>query len=278
MTRRFILSASVAASAMADPAFAARVITAAQDAGLDLLLIGQTANLTLDPQVMAAWAAPRAGGLGIVPLVSIRIAHPFHTARALSAVDYLSGGMLGWCPVAEGGPAEQVADMVRATRALWDGWDEDCLIIDKASGHYLDSSKVRRSNYIGSYYRTRGPVNAMRPKQGHPLLVADADSPFAVLGVDVAIVREGQACPAAARGLRRDTLAADPAKLAGQFASGLIDGLHCDLAQPLPELAQMAQRFGALAGERATAGTLRERLGLPLPAVLAPQSAQEEHA
>ena len=68
-------------------------------------------------------------------------------------------------------------DMVAAARSLWDGWGADTLIIDKASGRYLDSSKVRASNYAGPFFHVAGPLNAMRPPQGHPLLVVDGAMP-----------------------------------------------------------------------------------------------------
>lgn len=264
MTRSFILSAGTGDPALADPAMAGEILTAAEAAGVDLLLLGRHDSLLFDPQVIAAWAAPRVSRVGLVPLVSSRIAHPFHVARALSAVDYLSDGLLGWAPVAQGGSAAQLADMVRATRALWDGWDDDCLIIDKASGRYLDTTKVRASNYVGTHYAVRGPVNAMRPKQGHPLLVCDAASPFAVPGIDVVIAAEGQAFPAAARRLLRVDAGADMAALTARFAAGEIDGLHIELTHPAAELARIGKALAPLTQGRPAAGTLRERLGLPL--------------
>lgn len=274
MTRHFLLSAGIGDAALADPAYAAQILPLAEAAGVDLLLLGRPDSLPFDAQVIAAWAAPRLSRMGVVPLVTTRLGHPFHTARALSAIDYLTGGLLGWCPVGEGGDAAQLADMVQAARALWDGWDADCLIIDKASGRYLDASKVRRSNYVGTHYKTRGPVNAMRPKQGHPLLVCDARSPFAVQGIDVAIAAEGQGMPLAARRLLRVEGTLDAAALAQRFAAGEIDGVHVDLADPRAELPQLGASLAALTAGRPAAGTLRERLGLPLKAPVA----QEEIA
>lgn len=263
MTRSFILSAGIGDLSLADPVHAAQILRLAETAGVDLLMLGRHDSLPYDPQVIAAWAAPRVSRLGLVPVVSSRIAHPFHVARALSAVDYLSGGLLGWCPVAEGGSAAQLADLVRATRSLWDGWDADCLIIDKESGRYLDTTKVRPSNYVGTHYKVRGPVNAMRPKQGHPVLVCDAASPFAVPGVDVVIAAQGQAFPAAARRLLRVEGELDVAALTTAFESGEWDGLHADLANPLAQLPALGAALAGLTRGRPTGETLRERLGLP---------------
>ncbi|MEJ6009798.1 LLM class flavin-dependent oxidoreductase [Novosphingobium aquae] len=156
---------------MNDPAYAGDVLERAEAAGLDLLVLGREGALPFDPLVIAAWAAPRVRTMGIVACVPAKLSHPFHVARALSAIDFLSAGLSGWAPVAAGAPAGMAEDMVLAARALWDGWGTDTLIIDKASGRYLDSSKVMVPNYKGPFFEVAGPVNAMRPPQGHPLLV-----------------------------------------------------------------------------------------------------------
>lgn len=271
MTRPFILSASLADPALADPEVLGPVLQQAEAAGLDLLLLGRAGAVPFDTQVLAAWAAPRLTRMGIVPVIAPHHSHPFHIARALSAVDYLAGGLLGWNPVGEGACVPQLSDMVLATRALWDGWDADTLVIDKDSGHYLDSHKVRPSHYDGPFYKTRGPVNAMRPLQDHPLLVMDMATPFDVAGVDIAIVGPGQVAPQATRRLRRATLADDPAILSDAFASGAIDGLHVDLAGTIGELSRFGERFASLARRDSPSGTLRQRLGLPLPSILTVQ-------
>jgi alkanesulfonate monooxygenase SsuD/methylene tetrahydromethanopterin reductase-like flavin-dependent oxidoreductase (luciferase family) len=223
MTRP-IRSACISDARMNDPAYAADVLERAEAAGLDLLVLGREGALPFDPLVIAAWAAPRVRTMGIVACVPAKLSHPFHVARALSAIDFLSAGLSGWAPVAAGAPLGMAEDMVRAARALWDGWGADTLIIDKASGRYLDSSKVTVPNYKGPFFDVAGPVNAMRPPQGHPLLVR---LPGAIPGIsDVDL---------------------DLALSAG----------HTDLVDPLAELAAMVD--GPPRGEFAD---LRSSLGL----------------
>jgi alkanesulfonate monooxygenase SsuD/methylene tetrahydromethanopterin reductase-like flavin-dependent oxidoreductase (luciferase family) len=166
-----VFSASVCDARMNDAGYAAEVIERAEAAGLDLLVLGREGALPFDALVLAAWAAPRVTTVGVVACVPASLSHPFHVARALSAIDFLCGGLSGWAPVAAGAPAGQAEDMVRAAQALWDGWGADTLLIDKASGVYLDPAKVRVPNYKGPFFDVAGPVNAMRPPQGHPLLV-----------------------------------------------------------------------------------------------------------
>jgi hypothetical protein len=262
MTRPFILSASIADVALGDPQWAGAVLAAAEAAGIDLLVLGRADALPFDAQVIAAWAAARSSTVGIITTVPASTSHPFHVARALSAVDFLCDGRSGWMPLAGGAPDGMAEDMVGAARSLWDGWGADTLIIDKASGRYLDTAKVRASNYAGPFFQVAGPVNAMRPPQGHPLLVSDADSPVAVDGIDVALVREGQA-GGAARSLLKVAFDGDVAAIAAEFAAGTIDGVHFDLGDAMAELAQIGTRFGKLAGPR-IGGALRTRLDLPL--------------
>lgn len=269
MTRPFILSAAVCGADLAVPAHFAAVLAAAEAAGLDLLVLGTATGLPFDAQVLAAWAAPRSRTVGIVATVRADNAHPFHVARALSAVDFLCNGRAGWSVVPGTAPQDRADDFVRATRALWDGWDADCLVIDKASGLYLDPAKVRVPDYRGPVFRTMGPVNAMRPPQGHLALVSDADVPLGVPGVDLALVGEGQSV-AGARALAKVSPDADPQALSARFAAGGIDGAHFTLADPLADLPAIAARFGALRGDR-NGSTLRERLALPLdPSALTP--------
>lgn len=217
-------TATVADRRMNDPGYAAEVIEAAEAAGLDFLVLGREDELPFDPLVLAAWAAPRVRNMGVVACVPMSLSHPFHVARSLSAIDFLSGGKSGWAPVAAGAPAGMAEDMVRAAQALWDGWGADCLVIDKASGHYLDSAKVTVPNYEGPFFKVAGPVNAMRPPQGHPLLVRLPGAIPAIAEVDVEI---------------------------GAHAG------HVDLVDPLTELAMLAK-----AETRGGASTLRARLGL----------------
>lgn len=262
MKRPFILSASISEASLGDPHWATKALAAAEAMGIDLLVLGCPDGAPFDAQVIAAWVAARSSGIGIVPMVPAKTSHPFHVARALSAVDFLCDGRSGWMPVSGGAPDGMAEDMVRAAQSLWDGWDADALIIDKASGRYLDTAKVRASHYEGPFFRVAGPVNAMRPPQGHPLLVVDGDALVAVDGIDVALVREGQSVPARKR-LLKVTLEADVGALSAQFERGEIDGLHVDLADALVELPLMTMRFADLAGARAN-GPLRQRLGLAL--------------
>lgn len=279
MTRNFIVSASVMDADLAVPELARPVIAAAENAGLDLLVLGRATDRPFDAQVIAAWAAPLTSRTGIVASVPATNAHPFHVARALSAVDYLAGGLSGWSVVSEGGKPGMAADMVRAARALWDGWGADTLVIDKESGLYLHPEQVVRPNYRGPFFDTAGPVNAMRPLQGQPVLVLDEADHIGIEDADIVLVDAPGS--AAGSGRRLLKIAAgtdlDLAALNSAFEAGEIDGVHFILQEPVAALPAAISAIGSLLGDRpgsrpGASGTLRKRLGLAIPPSASTQS------
>ena len=58
---------------------------------------------------------------------------------------------------------------------LWDSWEEGGLLRDKATGVYMDRSKVHFLEHDGPHFRVRGPLNVPRSPQGRPV-VAQAGS------------------------------------------------------------------------------------------------------
>jgi alkanesulfonate monooxygenase SsuD/methylene tetrahydromethanopterin reductase-like flavin-dependent oxidoreductase (luciferase family) len=272
MTRPFLLSASVSAADFATPQTCAAVLAAAEAAGLDLLVMGRVGDRPFDAQVLLSWAAPLTTRIGLVATVPASNAHPFHVARALSAIDFLSAGRTGWSVIPEGAPEGMAEDMVGAARALWDGWGSDTLILDKANKRYLDASKVKASHYEGPFFKVAGPVNAMRPPLGHPLLVVDEAAPIAVADADIVLLESMQSTLAATKRLLKAAPDVDPAALATPFADGAIDGVHFTLTDALAELPAIGARFAALVADRAeVSGNLRQRLGLPIPSTASNQ-------
>jgi FMN-dependent oxidoreductase (nitrilotriacetate monooxygenase family) len=67
--------------------------------------------------------------------------------------------------------------VVEACTQLWDSWEPDALIIDKASGRFADAGKVHRVDYAGQFVRTRGPLTVPHTAQGWPVLMQAGSSP-----------------------------------------------------------------------------------------------------
>lgn len=291
------------ASDTAGPAMMARLradLSACKAAGADLLLLGrQDGALVVPGRLDALIAAPSlaadAQGIALAAVLPALFSLPFHLARALSAADFLTAGTMGWLPSAFTSPVRatgfgaeyavdkeeipaKAADMVRATQALWDSWDGDALIIDKEAGRYLDTSRVRRVDYRGTHFDVMGPLNAARPPQGYPVLVADeSDAIMTAPGhrPDLLLVGGNDAATVSAavaawreRGFTGRILAkvspdgvTDACPIDQVSAILGVDGFHIIAADAPAALAALRS-----VGPPPIGATLRERLSLAIPA------------
>jgi FMN-dependent oxidoreductase (nitrilotriacetate monooxygenase family) len=132
--------------------------------------------------------------IGLGATVSTSFGEPFHVARAFASLDHLSGGRAGWNVVtsthdkaalnfsrtklAEHDLRYEIAtEFVDVVRGLWDSWDDGAIVADRATGTYLDASKVRPLDYKGRFYQVKGPLNIERSPQGHPCIIQAGGSP-----------------------------------------------------------------------------------------------------
>ncbi|MGZ3411513.1 MAG: NtaA/DmoA family FMN-dependent monooxygenase, partial [Xanthobacteraceae bacterium] len=66
---------------------------------------------------------------------------------------------------------DRAAEFARVVRSLWDSWDDDAFVRDKAAGRYFDPAKVHFLNHKGEHFSVRGPLNVPRSPQGRPVMV-----------------------------------------------------------------------------------------------------------
>jgi FMN-dependent oxidoreductase (nitrilotriacetate monooxygenase family) len=59
---------------------------------------------------------------------------------------------------------------------LWDSWEDDAIVADKASGVWGDDTKIHPPRHTGTYFSVEGPLNVPRTPQGYPLLVQAGSS------------------------------------------------------------------------------------------------------
>lgn len=165
---------------------------------------------------------------------------PYHIARKLASLDHLSNGRAAWGVASE--PSSQRAnerhDLVNG---LWDSWDDDAFIRDKASGRYFDPGKLHTLNHKGEHFSVRGPLNVARPPQGHPLRVhtiaSEADTALAIRVADVIIA--GHCDLPAAQAFYHDikqraaALGRNPEHLKILATTNPLDGTPNDIAEHL---------------------------------------------
>ena len=58
------------------------------------------------------------------------------------------------------------AENLDVVQGLWDSWEDDALVHDKASGKFFEPSKLHRLDHKGEFFQVRGPLNIARSPQG----------------------------------------------------------------------------------------------------------------
>jgi N-acetyl-S-(2-succino)cysteine monooxygenase len=131
--------------------------------------------------------------IGLVTTATTTYNEPFHIARKFASLDHLSAGRAGWNLVTSSSPDEafnfgldvhvphaeryaRAREFTKVVKGLWDTWEDDAFVRDKATGRYFDPAKFHMLNHKGSWFRVRGPLNVARPPQGHPVIVQAGSS------------------------------------------------------------------------------------------------------
>ena len=131
--------------------------------------------------------------IGLGATVSTSFNEPFNVARAFSSLDHLSGGRAAWNVVTSSNKAaalnfskelyehdlryEIATEFVDVVRGLWDCWDDGAIIPDRATGTFLEKSKVRPLDHKGRFFNVKGPLNMERCPQGQPVIIQAGGSP-----------------------------------------------------------------------------------------------------
>jgi N-acetyl-S-(2-succino)cysteine monooxygenase len=132
--------------------------------------------------------------IGLGATVSTSFSEPFNVARAFGTLQHLSGGRVAWNVVTSSHDAaarnfsqeqldehdlryEFANEFVDVVKGLWDTWEEGAIVADKATGVFLDKSKVHPLNHKGRFYSVKGPLNIDRCAHGHPLIIQAGGSP-----------------------------------------------------------------------------------------------------
>jgi FMN-dependent oxidoreductase (nitrilotriacetate monooxygenase family) len=155
--------------------------------------LGRRPGGALEPTVLLTALAGVTEHIGLIATASTTYNEPYNLARRFASLDHISGGRAGWNIVTTAGldaarnfnldelPAhreryERAAEFVDVSRKLWDSWDGEAILADKAAGVWGDDTKVHPPAHVGRFYQVAGALNVPRPPQGHPLLVQAGSS------------------------------------------------------------------------------------------------------
>jgi len=147
----------------------------------------------LEPTVLLTALAAVTSHIGLIATASTTYNDPYNLARRFASLDHISGGRAGWNIVTtasrqaaqnfglDDNPSHRdryarAAEFTDISIALWDSWEDDAEIGDKATGVYADENKIHEIDFKGEYFGVRGPLNVPRSPQGRPLLVQAGSS------------------------------------------------------------------------------------------------------
>ena len=174
----------------------------------EIYLTGGLSTPRQDPSVMATLMAAQTSRLGIVPTLSTFAYPPYLLARLVASLDQISAGRIGWNMVTGssdfaamnyGMPGmpdhdlryDMADEYMACVNALWDSWDPDSVIANTETGVLVDHTKVRKADFEGRWYKSRGPLNSGPLPQGRPVIAQAGGSPrgkrFAALHADTVV-------------------------------------------------------------------------------------------
>src|SRR3954468_3570035 len=169
----------------------------------DLVFVADVFSLTADgphrdtlrfePLTLLSALAMVTSRVGLVATATTTYNEPYNVARQFASLDQISHGRIGWNIVTSSSELEAhnfgydahpasanryniAHEFVDVVRGLWDGWDENALVIDKASGTFFDPDKLHVLNHDGRHFKVRGPLTIPRSPQGQPVLVQAGSS------------------------------------------------------------------------------------------------------
>ncbi len=165
-----------------------------------------------EPLTLLAALAMTTSHIGLAATASTTYGEPYQTARVFASLDHLSGGRAAWNVVTtsyarsaanftRGSHPEHDAryeiaeEFVDICKGLWDSWSDGAIRMDKESGVFADPSRMHVLDHKGKHFSVRGPLNASRPPQGHPIIIqAGSSGPgqdLAARSADVVFTAQG---------------------------------------------------------------------------------------
>jgi FMN-dependent oxidoreductase (nitrilotriacetate monooxygenase family) len=159
-----------------------------RDAPMEALSRSAQFIANMEPLTLLSALAPLTRRLGLVATASTSFNEPYHAARKFASIDHISGGRAGWNLVTTSQQEEarnfgrdkhyghserydRAREFAQVVTALWDSWDDDAFVRDKATGRFFDPEKIHALNHKGPHFSVQGPLNIPRSPQGHPVIV-----------------------------------------------------------------------------------------------------------
>lgn len=168
----------------------------------DVLAVGDTSESTgarsarsayFEPLTLLSALAAVTQRIGLIGTASTSFNEPFNLARKFASLDLISHGRAGWNLVTSNTQAEadnfggsqhlahdaryeRAEEFVDVVRKLWQSWEADAFVYDKASGQYYDPARLHVPRHQGTHFQVKGPLHVAPSPQGHPVVVQAGSS------------------------------------------------------------------------------------------------------
>jgi FMN-dependent oxidoreductase (nitrilotriacetate monooxygenase family) len=179
------------------------IVRQAEAAKFDLVFIVDSQFITadspphylnrLEPLTLLSALAVATSHIGLVGTLTTSYNAPYNLARRLASLDLISKGRAGWNVVTSGdaGTAgnysreehfdydtrySRAFEYLDVVRGLWRSYEDDAFVRDRATGIFLDKSKLHALNHKGEHFQVVGPLNIQRSQQGEPVILQAGDS------------------------------------------------------------------------------------------------------
>eukprot|EP01136_Pigoraptor_vietnamica_P022464 Opistho-1_new@73646 len=146
-----------------------------------------------EPLTLLAALAASTERIGLIATVTSSYNEPYQVARKFASLEHLSGGRAGWNLVTSDNAAEagnfgraehlghadryaRAAEFLAVVQALWDSWEDEAFVNDKASGLHYRPEQRHALEHQGAHFAVRGPLNVARSPQGQPVIVQAGSS------------------------------------------------------------------------------------------------------
>ncbi|GAA3848759.1 LLM class flavin-dependent oxidoreductase [Streptomyces sedi] len=279
------------------PEYYRRIATTAERGGLHAVFLADTLDVSeerferpnlgaLDPAVVLALMAAHTERIGLVGTSSTTFNEPYNLARRFASLDALSRGRAGWNAVTTFVPAvagnfgagelpphaeryARAAEFLDVVLGLWDSWEAEATVGDKAGNVYVDPARVHALNHRGPHFAVRGPATLPRSRQGRPVVfqagASEGGRDLAARYAD-AVFTAQNTLPAAVA-FRADIRRRAAAHGRDPDAVKILPGLLPIVGSTAAEAGARKERLDELRGYRPELEKLALRVGVPVDAL-----------
>lgn len=163
-------------------------VPAIRDGNMDAISRWPLYAAQFEPVTLLGALANATSRIGLAATVSTSFSEPYNVARQFASLDHLSHGRIGWNVVTTSQPIAafnfgrnprdehskryaRAREHLAVVKGLWNSWDEDAFLRDRASAKFFDPAKLHRLDFSGEYFSVRGPLNVPRSPQGSPVII-----------------------------------------------------------------------------------------------------------